>query len=679
MSLEPLECFAGDSWTRPPGEERDIRCAVTGERITSVSASPADTAFMIRHAAELGGPALRGMTFHERAKLLKALGLALMERKEELYEISPHTGATRKDGWIDIEGGIATLMVFASKGRREMPDGKVYLDGDVEQLSRGGAFMGRHIAVPLPGVAVHINAFNFPVWGMLEKMAPAILAGMPVIVKPATQTAFLAQACFKMILETGLLPRGSAQFLSGPVGGLLDQLGARDVVSFTGSEQTGNLIRSNPNLQRHGARVILEQDSLNASVLAEDVTEDSPEFEIFISEAANEITSKTGQKCTAIRRIIAPKGICGAVISALSGRLSKISIGNPRLKTTQMGPLASLSQRDDFHKKTEAISGEARRVCGGPDLPDLNDADPEAGAFVSPALFHCPDPDAAPLVHETEIFGPASTVMPYESMADAARLANMGRGSLVVSLVTADPEVAREFAIETAPWHGRIYINNRKSMKEATGHGSPLPHMIHGGPGRAGNGEELGGVRGVLHYMQRTAVQGPPDMLASIGGVWMDGAEEREPPKHPFRLSFDELELGHTIWTEPRTVTLEDIETFAEFTGDKFYAHMDEEAAKANPFFPGRVAHGYLLLSFAAGLFVDPAPGPVLANTGLNSLAFMKPVSPGEVIRARLTAKRKTKRTDEYGEVRWSVALFNGESDKVAEYELLTMVAYKSP
>lgn len=667
--------YAMANWIEPGADARAIHGPVTGALIAQAGGAPLDVQGMLDWARTTGGPALRAMTFHERAKMIKAVAVYLNGRKEELYALNPLTGATRRDGAIDIDGGIGTMMVIAGKGRREMPDGHVYVDGEVEQLSRGGTFLGQHIAVPLQGVAVHINAFNFPVWGMLEKLAPTLLAGMPAIVKPATQTCYLTEACFRMIIDSGLLPDGAVQLVVGGVGDMLDRLGAQDVVSFTGSADTALHLRVNPHLMRNSVRFHAEQDSLNATILGPDAVAGTPEFDLFIKETANEITTKAGQKCTAIRRVIVPAGAMEDVSAALMARLAGTTIGDPADEGVRMGALASSAQKADVLSKLQALTGETVRLTGDPETVDLMGAGPD-GAFLSPTLLRCDDPDAAHAVHELEAFGPVSTLIPYRDLDHATELANRGGGSLVASLITHDSQVARQVALASAAWHGRLYIAGRDSAAEATGHGAPLPHMVHGGPGRAGGGEELGGVRGVLHYMQRTAIQGSPDVITAITGQWVPGAAEIKGPDHPFQRIFDEIAIGETLHTNARTVALDDIETFAHFTGDTFYAHMDEDAAKANPFFPGRVAHGYLLLSFAAGLFVQPDPGPVLANTGLNGLSFQKPVSPGDSISVRLTCARKTHRTDDYGEVAWHVTLTNQDGDQVAQYELLTMVSY---
>ncbi|CRL13067.1 MULTISPECIES: phenylacetic acid degradation bifunctional protein PaaZ [Phaeobacter] len=676
MSLLDVSSFAAGQWIAPGAGARNIASAITGEVIAQAGNDTLNVQGMLDYARSVGGPSLRKMTFHDRARMLKALAGHLNQHKQALYDLSFNTGATQSDHMIDIDGGIGTMFVFASKGRREMPDGHVYLDGDVEQLSRNGTFLGQHICTPLQGVAVHINAFNFPVWGMLEKLAPTLLAGVPAIVKPATATCYVTELAVRLMLESGILPDGALQLVSGGLGDMLDHLGMQDVVSFTGSAETALKLRANPVILRNSVRFVAEQDSLNASILGPDAQPGTPEFDLFVKEVSREMTTKAGQKCTAIRRIIAPESQIEAVIAALSERLAKTQIGDPRLEGTRMGALVSNAQKRDVMEKAAIIGQEATRVFGDPERFDVTGADAAKGAFVPPMLYHCEAPDTAERVHDTEAFGPVSTIMGYRDLDHAIALANRGQGSLVASVITHDPAVAREVAIGAGAYHGRLYFNNRDSMKESTGHGSPLPHMVHGGPGRAGGGEEMGGVRGVKHYMQRTAIQGSPDILSAIGEKWVPGGTEIEGPAHPFTRKFGELAVGETLHTAPRTVTLEDIETFAHFTGDTFYAHMDDEAAKRNPFFPGRVAHGYLLLSFAAGMFVQPDEGPVLANTGLDNLRFMKPVAAGDSIKVRLSVKKKTPRNDEYGEVRWHVTLTNQDDEIAAEYELLTMNAY---
>ncbi|MHA6324762.1 phenylacetic acid degradation bifunctional protein PaaZ [Roseivivax sp. CAU 1753] len=676
MSLLDVKSFAAGQWVAPDSNARMIENAVTGAPLGRAGNDTLDVQGMLDHARQIGGPALRAMTFHDRARMLKALATDLGKHKQALYDLSFATGATQSDHLIDIDGGIGTMFVFASKGRREMPDAHVYLDGEVEQLSRSGTFLGQHIATSLQGVAVHINAFNFPVWGMLEKLAPTLLAGVPAIVKPATATCYVTELAVRIMLDSGILPAGALQLVSGGLGDMLDRLTCQDVVSFTGSANTAFKLRSAPHILHNSIRFVAEQDSLNASILGPDAIPGTPEFDLFVKEVQREMTAKAGQKCTAIRRIIAPQSQVEAVIEALSARLARTVIGDPTAEGVRMGALVSNSQKRDVLEKADILATEAERVHGNPDDFEVKGADGSKGAFLPPMLFHCADPDAARRIHDTEAFGPVSTVMGYRDLEHAIALANRGAGSLVASVITHDPEVARTVALSAGAFHGRLYFNNRDSMTESTGHGSPLPHMVHGGPGRAGGGEEMGGVRGVMHYMQRTAIQGSPDILTAIGRKWVPGAREIEGPAHPFTRTFHELSIGETIHTDPRVVTLDDIEHFANFTGDTFYAHMDEEAAQRNPFFPGRVAHGYLLLSFAAGMFVEPNEGPVLANTGLDNLRFMQPLQAGDSMKVRLTVKHKTPRNDDYGEVRWHVTLTNQNQQQVAEYELLTMNAY---
>ncbi|HEY3811731.1 MAG TPA: phenylacetic acid degradation bifunctional protein PaaZ [Caulobacteraceae bacterium] len=675
--MKPLKLmnYAQDTWHGAAGGLAEARSAVTGETVAELGSQGLDFGAMARHARKVGGPALRAMTFHQRAHALKALAQAVMDRKEELYDLSAETGATRTDGWIDIEGGAGTLFAYSSRGRRELPNDRILVDGAPEILSKKGGFVGQHVFTPLQGVAVHINAFNFPVWGMLEKLGPTLLAGVPAIVKPASATAYLTEACFRIMIEAGVLPAGAIQLVVGSTGDLLDHLTCQDVVSFTGSAYTAEKLQANPVMARESVRFIAERDSLNATVLGPDCTPDTPEFDLFIKEVAREMTVKAGQKCTAIRRAFVPASLLDAAEEALKARLSKVVIGDPRVEGVTMGALVSQAQRKDVRDKVAELAGEARIVFGDPATVSTTGADAEKGAFLSPILLRCDEPWKGRAVHDVEAFGPVSTLMPYKDIDDAVALCNRGMGSLVMSLFTHDPQVASEVVLGSGAFHGRLLIADRDTAKESTGHGSPLPNLIHGGPGRAGGGEEMGGVRGVHHYMQRTALQGSPRMLTAVSHRWIPGAPEDTGPPHPFRLRFHELEIGKSLHTQPRTITLEDIEHFAEFTGDTFYAHMDEEAAAANPFFPGRVAHGYLILSFAAGLFVDPAPGPVLANYGLDNLRFLKPVSPGDAIQVRLTAKSKSQRNDEYGEVRWDVLVTNQDGETVASYDLLTMNA----
>ena len=671
-----LQNYALDEWKTAAGDLSEVRSAITGETVALTGSQGLDFEAMLAHGRDIGGPALRAMTFHQRAVMIKALAQAIIERKEELYEISYQTGATRTDSWIDIEGGAGTLFTTSSKGRRELPDDTILIDGAVEPIGKRGTFIGQHVYTSLQGVALHINAFNFPVWGMLEKLGPTLLAGVPAIVKPASSTGYVAEAAVRIMLDAGVLPRGALQLIMGSTGDLFEHLTCQDVVSFTGSAQTAMKLQSHPTIAQESVRFIAERDSLNASILGPDATADSPEFDLFIKEVVREMTVKAGQKCTAIRRAFVPAALLDDAEAALKARLAKVVVGDPRIEGVTMGALASASQLDDVREKARELATEARLAFGAIDSVEVTGDAGGSGAFISPLLFRADDPWSADLIHDVEAFGPVSTLMPYKDLDDAVALANRGKGSLVLSVFTYDPGIARAFTLGAGAYHGRVIFIDRDCARESTGHGSPLPMLIHGGPGPAGGGEEMGGVRGVKHYMQRTALQGSPRTISAIVGQWPPGAPKPSEGEHPFRVRFDELAIGKTFDTASRTITLEDIEHFATFTGDTFYAHMDEEAATANPFFPGRVAHGYLLLSFAAGLFVDPAPGPVLANTGLDSLRFVKPVSPGEAIKVSLTVKAKTRRNDDYGEVRWAVTVTDTADDIVAAYELLTMNAF---
>ncbi|TCN32635.1 phenylacetic acid degradation bifunctional protein PaaZ [Sinorhizobium americanum] len=671
-----LESYVGGVWTRGAKDGVALLDAATGAPVALIDSSGIDFAAALAYGREKAGPALRRMSFHERAAMLKALAQALMDRKEEFYALSTATGATRTDSWIDIEGGIGTLFSYASKGKRELPNTRVLADGEVETLSRDGTFSARHILTPLEGVAIHINAFNFPCWGMLEKLAPTLLAGMPAIVKPASQTAYLTELMVRRMVETGLLPEGSVQLVCGSVGDLLDHVDGQDVVTFTGSAVTGRKLKMHPAIIENSVRFTMEADSLNAAVLGLDAGPGTEEFELFVKEVAREMTAKAGQKCTAIRRVIAPRAHSDALIAALDERLGKVALGNPADESVRMGPLASLGQREEVRARIRDLAADAEIVAGDPANPQVVSGDVEAGAFLNPVLLFCGKPGAARAVHDIEAFGPVSTLMPYDTAEEAVDLVKRGKGSLVTSVFTNDPCIAEELVLGIAPFNGRVMIGNRASAKTSTGHGSPLPGLVHGGPGRAGGGEELGGIRGVKHYMQRTAVQGAPGLLSAVTGRWIEGAPVRADGEHPFRKSLAELRIGDQLVTATRTVTLEDIEHFANFTGDTFYAHMDEEAARANPFFDGRVAHGYLIVSFAAGLFVDPAPGPVLANYGVDNLRLLTPVYPGDALQVRLTCKEINPRINaEHGEVRWDCRVTNQTGATVAQYDVLTMVA----
>ncbi|MGD0189590.1 MAG: phenylacetic acid degradation bifunctional protein PaaZ [Rhizomicrobium sp.] len=673
--MRTLQSYARDAWVSPSGAFSELRSAVSGEPVAQIGTTVRDFAALLTHARDVGGPSLRALTFHQRAKALKALGDATMARREELYELSFETGATRSDSWIDIEGGAGTLFAYSSKGRRELPNDTIIIDGVVEGLSKRGTFVGQHMMTSLRGAAVHINAFNFPVWGMLEKLGPTLLAGVPAIVKPASASAWLAEAAFRILIDANVLPRGALQLVVGPLGDLFDHLTGQDVVSFTGSAETAQTLQRHPVIARESVRFVAERDSLNAAVLGPDAAPGTPEFDLFVKEVVSEMTVKAGQKCTAIRRALVPESAMDATESVLRRALAEVVVGDPRVEGATMGALVSTAQREDVRAKIDSLSTEARIVFGTLSQIEPKCADASKGAFLSPILLRCDDPEHATRVHEVEPFGPVATLMPYTNVADAVSLVNRGNGSLVMSLFTHDPAIAREVVTGSAAFHGRLLVVDRDCAKESTGHGSPLPALIHGGPGRAGGSEEMGGLRGVFHYMQRTALQGSPRMIAALTKSWLPGAPELREGPHPFRLRFGELELGKTLVTQPRAVTLDDIEHFAHFTGDTFYAHMDEKAAAANPLFGGRVAHGYLLLSFAAGLFVDPAPGPVLANYGLDNLRFLKPVKPGDSITVSLTAKSKSLRNEQYGEVRWAVTLTNQNNEPVATYELLTMNA----
>jgi oxepin-CoA hydrolase/3-oxo-5,6-dehydrosuberyl-CoA semialdehyde dehydrogenase len=673
-----LSCYVQGRWFEAAGGFVDLPSAIDGRIVASASSDGVDFGGAVAYARTVGGPALRALSFHRRAKILKDLGAYLNDRKAPLYELSNETGATKRDNFVDVDGGIGTLFSYASKGRRELPDGNAVVEGELELFGKKGTFGGRHVLTPLQGVAVHVNAYNFPCWGMLEKFAPAFLAGVPAIVKPATATAYLTHAVFTLMIESGLLPEGAAQLIVGRTGDLLDHLGGQDVLSFTGSLETSLALRNHPAVAERAVRFIAERDSLNAAVLGADALPGTPEFDLFVDETVREMTVKAGQKCTAIRRAIVPRAVYAAAAEAIGAKLRAIVVGDPRLPNVRMGALAGLRQRADVRANVATLREEASLLFGDPERVVVEGANDATGAFMSPVLLGCERPLDAVKVHAVEAFGPVCTLMASDSTAEAVEIVKRGAGSLVASVYTYDPEIARELVFGIASYHGRVIVIDRDDAGESTGHGSPMPPLVHGGPGRAGGSEELGGMRGVFHYMQRTALQGSPARLASLTRTWTPGSGETALARHPFRYAFDELAIGDTLHTATRTVTLADIEHFADFTGDTFYAHMDEEAAKANPFFPGRVAHGYLILSFAAGLFVDPDPGPVLANYGLDSLRFTKPVSPGDSVGVRLTVKNKTPRDDKHGEVRWNVEVTNQHGETVAAYDLLTLNATKA-
>jgi oxepin-CoA hydrolase/3-oxo-5,6-dehydrosuberyl-CoA semialdehyde dehydrogenase len=676
-----LQNYVNGEWVTGTGNAADLFHAVTGERIAEASTGGIDFKGMVDYARDVGGPALRRMTFHERALMLKAMAQYLMSRKDEFYLVSAVTGATKQDSWVDIEGGIGTLFAYASRGRREFPNERFYIDGPTEMLSKGGTFVGRHICVPLEGVAVHINAFNFPVWGMLEKLSPTLLAGMPAIVKPATVTSYLTEAMFRAMIEADLFPKGAIQLLCGSTGDLLDHLDGQSAVAFTGSASTGKMLKASTAILDHNVRFNMEADSLNYSMLGPDASPGTPEFDLFIKEVVREMTTKAGQKCTAIRRTLVPESMLQDVMAALKKRLEGVTVGDPAVEGVRMGPLAGRGQVGEVRKSVNAIARSAELVFGNLDDFAVTGADRERGAFFPALLFYAKDPFGASEPHDVEAFGPVNTVMPYRSVDDAIELAKKGKGSLVGSLFTADDRVARDVVLGTAAYHGRLMIGNRHTAKESTGHGSPLPHLVHGGPGRAGGGEEMGGARGVLHYMQRTALQGSPTTLMRVTNEYTPGAERTTDRIHPFRKFFDELNVGDALVTARRTVTETDIVNFAGVSGDFFYAHMDDIAAR-DSIFEKRVAHGYFVLSAAAGLFVDAAPGPVLANYGLEALRFVKPVYPGDTIQATLTVKQKTAKEPREGQVpqgvvAWDVEVKNQNAEPVAVYTILTLVRKK--
>ena len=673
-----LRSYVSGRWTSP-ADGRPVRDAVTGEEVARVSADGIDLAAALEYGRATGGPALRAMTFHQRAALVKAVGTMLREHRSELYGLSARTGATLGDAKFDVDGGIGVLLGYASKARRELPNDTFYTEGAVEPLSRGGQFTGQHVLTPLLGVAVQVNAFNFPVWGPLEKLAPALIAGVPALIKPATQTAYLTARLAELIIESGLLPDGSVQLVCGSAAGLLDHLTEQDLLGFTGSASTARQLRAHPNVVARAVRFNAEADSLNCSVLGPDAGPGSDEFGWYVRQVVTEMTVKAGQKCTAIRRALVPAACVDAVIEAVSAELAKVVTGSPADESVTMGALASLEQREEVRRGVKALQASCALAYGDPDRVEVTGADADRGAFLSPLLLRCDDNDRAE-PHEIEAFGPVATVLGYGSTQEAIALAARGRGSLAGSVVTGDPGFARDVVLGLAPWHGRLLVLDADDARESTGHGSPLPALVHGGPGRAGGGEEMGGLRGILHHMQRTAVQASPRMLSAVTGRWVTGAPKQADGPHPFTKPLSRLAIGDCVVAGPRTITMADIEHFAEFTGDTFYAHMDEEAAAANPFFDGRVAHGYLVLSFAAGLFVQPDPGPVLANYGLENLRFTTPVYPGDALTVTLTCKQIIPREDAgHGEVRWDAVVTNQDGASVATYDVLTLVAKDWP
>ena len=679
MTTPTLQSYIGGRWIgQQPAQA--LRSALNGRTVFHTHAEPLDFSEAVQHARKVGVPGLMALDFQARAERLKALAKYLGEHKEQLYAVSAHTGATRADGWVDIEGGSGTLFAYAAVGSNELPSGNVLHEGPAIALGKKGGFAGSHILVPRGGVAVHINAFNFPVWGLLEKLAPAFLAGMPCIGKPATATSYLTEAAVRLIVQSGILPEGALQLVIGGTGDLLDRLMGADVVTFTGSADTAAKLRVNANLVRHSIPFNAEADSLNCAILADDVSPDDEEFELFVEEVAREMTVKAGQKCTAIRRAIVPRRHLDAVTDKLRARLAKVRVGDPAVDGVRMGALASHAQLADVAERVALLRQGAELVFdGNAGFVPVGEGAAE-GAFYAPMLLACRQPLATDAVHDIEAFGPVSTLMPYDGIDEALALAARGKGSLVATLVTRSPQLAAKVIPQMAAWHGRLHSLDRVSAVESTGHGSPLPQLKHGGPGRAGGGEELGGLRAVKHYLQRAAVQGSPAMLSAVTGEFVRGAPVIETGTHPFRRHFEDLQIGESLLTHRRTVGEADLINFGGISGDYFYMHFDEEAAKASPF-GQRIAHGYFVLSAAAGLFVSPAPGPVLANYGLDSLRFVKPVGIGDTIQARLSCKRKIDRRkldasgQGQGVVAWDVEVSNQRGDLVASYDILTLVA----
>lgn len=675
--IEKLKSYACGEWIEGTGTPTPLLSAVTGEQVFEADTTGIDFGNMLRYGREEVGSKIRAYTFHQRALMLKELAKHLTERKGNFYKLSYYTGATKTDSWFDIDGGIGTLFAFASKGRKELPNQTVFIDGGTEMLSKGGTFVGRHISVPLEGVAVHINAFNFPVWGMLEKFAPAFLAGMPCIIKPATSTSYVAQKVVEEIINSKILPEGSIQILCGSVGDLFDHLMEQDVVTFTGSHSTGIRLKQHTNVIENSIRFNMEADSLNCCVLGEDASPDSEEFGLFVKEVARELTTKAGQRCTAIRRIIVPNNRVNDVIVALQKRLSSVVIGDPILDEVKMGPLVGQDQVAEVSARVKDLTRTSEKVFEYSNEFKKNGYSIEHGAFFRPVLLHCSKPLSSSEPHSIEAFGPVSTVMGYSNLDDAIELVKRGRGSLVGSFFSNDDNLTKKFALGIAPYHGRIMMINRYSAKESTGHGSPMPQMVHGGPGRAGGGEELGGIRSVLHYMQRTALQGSPTTLGKIYNEFTVGGSTHTDGVHPFKKYFEDLEIGDSILTKTRTISLEEVEQFADLSGDHFYAHMDDDLARKS-IFERRVVHGYFVLSAAAGLFVEPGFVPVMANYGLEGLRFLKPVYPGDTIQVRLTVKStRPKEGENQGVVEWDVVVINQNNEQVAAYTLLTLVARK--
>ena len=680
--MQQLHNYILGQWTPGEGEGTPQFNAITGEQISTASDHGLDYEAILQYARKTGGPVLRKMTFHERGQMLKAMALFLMDNKEKYYTVSAWTGATRADSWVDIEGGIGNLFANASL-RRRFPNEPYYVEGETVRLSKENTFVGHHLLTPKHGVAVHINAFNFPVWGMLEKIAVNLLAGVPAVVKASEQTSFLTEAMVRDMIASGIFPEGALQLLVGQGRGLLDYVGAQDVVTFTGSATTGQLLRAHPALVRHSVPFTMEADSLNAAILGEDALPGTPEFDLFIKECRREIVTKAGQKCTAIRRIIVPESLFDAVQTALKKELAKTVIGDPAAEGVRMGALINRSQLDRVHTKLAELLQITPGIYGHEQHFEVVGADRSKGAFMQPVLLLNDKPLVKTITHESECFGPVSTIMPYKTLAEAIEISRLGRGSLVSTICTYDRQIQRDYVLEAAAWHGRILMLNRESAKESTGHGSPMPMLVHGGPGHAGGGEEMGGMRGVMHYLQRTAIQGHPTDITSVTRQFQQGAAQTETPVHPFKKHFEDLFVGETLITAKHTVSEADIHNFANVSGDNFYAHMDATALEGTPF-TGRVAHGYFILSKAAGLFVDAKKGPVLLNYGLDECRFIKPVYPGTTIGVKLTVKEKIEQEHDFskegvaaiprGIVKWLVDVYDETGESVAIATILTMV-----
>ncbi|MBQ4821563.1 phenylacetic acid degradation bifunctional protein PaaZ [Aquimarina sp. MMG016] len=680
--MKVLESYITGKWAEGSGDGIVMNDAVTGEVIGTSTTEGLDIPEVLQYGRTKGGEVLRKMTFQERGNMLKKLALYLTKRKEQFYELSYRTGATRVDSWIDIEGGFGNLFANASL-RKLFPNQSYHVEGDPIDLSRGGRFMAHHILVPKRGVAVHINAFNFPIWGMLEKCAVNWMAGMPAVVLPAPQTAYLTEAVVRVIVDSGILPEGSLQLLSGMTKNILDTVASQDVVTFTGSAHTGRILKAHPRLIEESVPFTMEADSLNACILGEDAVPGTPEFDLFVKEVRKEMTVKTGQKCTAIRRIIVPSGLVEDVQIALGKQLDKVTIGDPRLKEVRMGALASKKQVESFKNNVTEIAKTAQIVYGDLDKIETVGADAKKGAFVSPILMRQDNPFQKTDVHEIEAFGPVSTIMPYDTLDDAITLSQMGKGSLVSSIFTYDDNIAKEYVVGAASHHGRILVGNRENAKQSTGHGSPLPMLTHGGPGRAGGGEEMGGMRGIKHYMQRCAIQGTPTTLTEVTGIYQANSKYKESDKHPFAYHWEDIEPGMSLKTHKRTVTDTDIINFGNLTWDHFYAHTDITSLEGS-IFEKRTAHGYFILAAAAGLFVYPNKGPVAANYGLEECRFLRPIYHNDTVYVRLTCKQKIDRDHRgkelpSGIVKWFVEVFDQEDELAAIATILTMVQKKSP